>query len=103
MESSDDLVHELSAQLDEETRCWSGGFERAEQYPQILGLGETALTPLLAEVNDGKFLWWRAQLICDLAIEQGECIYFPESIRGKLEPVRDRLLEWGQDYSSRTD
>ncbi len=94
-------IHELSAQLDDETAVWSGGFERAEQYPQILGLGETAISPLLEEVNDGKSLWWRAQILCELAIEQGECIYFPEPIKGKLELVQERLLEWGQDYKSR--
>lgn len=103
MESSDNLVHELSAKVDDETLCWPGGFERAEQYPEILGLGETAIIPLLEEVNDGKFLWWRALIICELAIEQGGCIYFPDPIKGKLEPVRERLLEWGQDYASRTN
>lgn len=103
MEDVEGLVHELSAQLDEETFSWGGGFQRAEQYPQILELGETAIAPLLAELDDGKFLWWRSQMLCELAVSQGECIYFPESNEDRAVPVRQRLLEWGQDYKSRTE
>ncbi len=84
----------LASIVDEETIFLSGGFDREQCYQDLLVLGPRILPDLLEDIA-GEGSWWQFQMVGSLAQTAfGQTIYFDPDIRGKVQPVRQRYLDW---------
>lgn len=89
-----DIYTELAGKIDDETAVWSGGYHRNKQYRDLMHIGE-AILPFLVEEIRSPGTWWRTQMVCEISeTSLGQCIYFSPEIKGRLEPVQDRIEEW---------
>jgi hypothetical protein len=95
MESSPkDLYIEQAKKVDRDTQNLAGGFNRVESYSELKLHGPEIL-PLLVEDIGHKPQWWEIQMIREFTEEVLEqCIVFPKEVRGKLQPVADRVTDW---------
>ena len=93
-----DIYAELAVKINDETAVWSGGYHRSKQYRDLKGIG-VGILPFLVEEIRSPGTWWRMQMVCEISeTSLGQCIYFPPEIRGKLEPVQEKIEEWWSWY-----
>jgi hypothetical protein len=85
----------LAQEVDDDTRFASGNFGSwSLSYQYLTEMGAKAVPYLVEDLRE-EMSWWRVHLVCELAVSSmGQCVYFPPEIQGRMEPVRQRVINW---------
>ncbi len=89
----DHLMRILADKIEKSTKVMSVGFDRVEGFGELIKFGERALPVLFESIEEPA--WWRMQAIWTIAHDLDKTIEFPEDVRGKYNPVRQIIVDWG--------